>query len=1030
MQQGDKRWAALLAMDIVGFSALTQKLGEETVYELLQDVLGIARDAVTTHEGHVVDVAGDGVLASFGAPTAVENASLLACRAAEQIRSELRAAAGRMLRAYGVAPQVRMGLGGGTVMVAHRAADDIKLVGDPVNIAARLQALAAPDTVLIGPTIAREVTGFVTTADPQDVKLKGYDEPMTTVRLVNVIDAASRFEVIRKRGLSAFVSRRAEFARATEIFAPHAANSSLLLSGVAGIGKSRLLFEVLAHVEGSRPAHVGQCASNLTGRAFAPLEQVIQRASGVAEEAGFAAQMAALRPTVPDCYDDAGLTRYLSPRDTEMDPVGRLLHDRAFMSSALTSIARRTDAVIVVEDVHWADTATVDVLKSLIAASVPLVMTSRNPEPIESMPALIHIALAPMADVEIVEIFADRAGLALSPNLQARVAKSAEGIPLIAEEMALVVAASDGLIETDAGLDLEDPDSVLFTGNLQQLVLSRVDRLPSEEKETLQIASAIGRDFAWPVVGAVMGQDVDPDPDRFDGIVEALDGRTGRFSHALIREAVYSGLLARQRQDIHRKIAEAIIAQSNAPRAAVLAEHYLAAEMLPEAAVALISAGDEAFQVYDMSQADQMFTQAFDLVQADPAVLSDADYVRLCDVWMRSRSVYGLYRKILEVSDDFLPRLGQVAYLPGVSIARSVVALALTGGRDYSGARDLLLETIALAEAEGDAYGAAWAKSTLARVYDETNWEGPEAARNLCAEILPVAEDTHDRLLAMTAHYLTFASYRACGMQNSAMAVSEKLEAMAEVYDDRRAAAYANWARGVLFSTLGEPEKSATYVAEGKKYVIPLTTDSRVLQWLEVFTEVYTHPPEDVRARVAALRAEAVELLDYNLIHSGDWIRTVLEFRTGRLAAGWRLTEQLKATFEEAGNANLVRQNLITRAEVVLTVLGLIDPDSEAPPDRPKFPRGKPKFADIAMFIRLKLFGTRIAQRDLEDYVALDPQKRGAHFARAQIGLGLIAAKRQQRDRAREHLNMGLRHARDESIEVLVARAEAGLATL
>ncbi len=1030
MQQGDKRWAALLAMDLVGFSALTQELGEETVYELLQEVLDLARDAVTAHKGHVVDVAGDGMLASFGAPTAVENASLQACRAAEQIRSALRTAGGSMLRKYGVTPQVRMGLGGGIVMVAHRAADDIKLVGDPVNIAARLQALAAPDTVLIGPTIAREVMGFVTTADPQEVTLNGFDAPMTTVRLVNVIHAASRFEGTRKRGLIAFVSRRAEFAKATEIFAPNAAEAALLLSGVAGIGKSRLLFEVLAHVANSRPAHVGQCAPDLTGRAFAPLEQVIQRASGVAEDAGLAAQMEALRAAVPDCYEDAGLARYLSPRDTEMDPVGRLLHDRAFMSGVLTAMAKATQAVIVIEDVHWADTATVDVLKGLIEAGVPLVMTSRTAAPMDGTPGLMHIALAPMADAEIVEIFADRAGLALSTQLQARVAKSAEGIPLIAEEMALVVAASDGLIETDDGLDLEDPDSVLFTGNLQQLVLSRVDRLPLKEKETLQIASAIGRDFAWPVVGAVLGQEVDPDPDRFDGIVDALDARTGRFSHALIREAVYSGLLARQRREIHRKVAEAITAQSNAPRAAVLAEHYLAAEMLPEAAVALISAGDEAFQIYDMFQADQMFTQAFDLVHADPAVLSDEDFVALCDVWMRTRSVYGLYRKILEAADDFLPRLGQVAYRPGVSIARSVVALAMTGARDYPAARDLLLETIAQAEAEGDAYGAAWAKSTLARVYDETNWEGPQAARDLCAEILPVAEESGDRLLAMTAHYLTFASYRACGMQNSAMEVSEKLEAMAEVYDDRRAAAYANWARGVLYSTLGEPEKSATYVAEGKKYVIPLTTDSRVLQWLEVFTQVYTHPPDVVRERVAELRAEAVDLLDYNLIHSGDWIRTVLEFRSGRLAAGWTLTEQLKGTFEEAGNANLVRQNLITRAEVVLTVLGLIDPDSEAPADRPKFPRGKPKLADIAMFLRLKLFGTRIAQRDLEEYVSLDPQKRGAHYARAQIGLGLIVAKRQQGDRAREHLEKGRRHARDESIEVLVARAEAGLATL
>ncbi|MEL6642043.1 MAG: AAA family ATPase, partial [Pseudomonadota bacterium] len=533
VQQGDKRWAAMMALDLVGFSSLTQRLGEETVYELLQAVLQIAEAAVTGHDGHVVDVAGDGLLAGFGAPTAVENASLQACRAADQIRAALRAAEGAMLRTYGVTPQVRMGLGGGTVMVAHRANDSVKLVGDPVNIAARLQALASPGTILIDDAIARDVTGFVTTAAPQDVTLKGFDAPVRAARLVSVVDATSRFDGLRKRGLSAFVSRREEFERAVAIFDKVPDQAALLLSGVAGIGKSRVLFEVLAHVADSRPAHVGQCAPDLTGRAFAPLEQVIKSASGVSDDAGFADQMVALRVTVPDCYDDAGLARYLSPRDTEMDPVGRLLHDRAFINGVLMAVVAASDAVIAVEDVHWADTATVDVLKSLIAAGAPVVMTSRAPEPFAGVSGLMHLPLSPMADADIVEIFAGRAPLALSPALLARVAKSAEGIPLIAEEMAQVVAGGDGLVETEAGLDLADPDSSLFTGNLQQLVLSRVDRLPPAEKETLQIASAIGRDFAWPVVGAVMGDAVDPDPDRFDGIVEAFDDRTGRFSHAL-----------------------------------------------------------------------------------------------------------------------------------------------------------------------------------------------------------------------------------------------------------------------------------------------------------------------------------------------------------------------------------------------------------------------------------------------------------------------------------------------------------------
>ena len=1031
LQEGDKRWVAVLAMDIVGFSSLTQTLGAEKVYDLLQEVLQIARVTIEKHGGHVVDTAGDGILAAFGAPAALENASLLTCRAADEIMTTLYARADNLAQRFGVAPQLRLGIAGGNVMVAYGPDRAVKLVGDPVNLAARLEALATPDTVLLTDTIQREVAGYVATDHPETVHLKGFADPVQVHRMGQILDTPTRFEGQRKRGLGAFVSRSTELQQALSVFDGSTDKTALLLSGVAGIGKSRLLFEVLDHI---RPTHrplVGQCAPDKTARPFAPIEMVIQSASGLSGTASLRDQIAAIRKQVPDSCDDAGIARYTLPRALELDPVGRVLHDRDFLEKVLTRVAAATKSVLVFEDVHWMDTATADLLAALVTSDTPLLVTTRDPDALTLPANVAHIALQPMADTDIGRIFAAQSIQPLAPALTTRVIHKAEGIPLIAEEIGHALRSSGKLQATDAGFDLKDASGGILSGNLQQLVLSRIDRLPPAQRKTLQIASAIGRDFSWPLLQNVVGEGAaTPALDRFDGIIDALDARTGRFSHALIREAVYDGLLSGQRQDIHRRIAGALVAQDQPPDSANLADHYVQADMPEAATKALIQAGDEALQVYDLLQADRRLSQAFEYVCVAPEVLDDVTYARLCHLWMRALSINGNYRRILSVADRFLPRLTQSPYAPGSGTARALVALARTGGRDYTGARDLLLETIADAEAHGDTHGAAWAKSTLARVYDETNWEGPTATQALCQEILPIAEAAQDRLLAMTAQYLMVASLRACGRRVEALETANEIEALAEKYQDRRARGYANWARAVVFTVGGDPEAAARVLAVAKEDILPHTTDSRVIQGVEIFTQIYSEPPEVVRQRTDQMRARATELLDYNLIHSADWIRTVLELRAGHLAVGWRMADDLIPRFEKAGNINLLRQAHIMRAEVLLTIAGLIDPDSEAPDDRPKFARAKPKLADVLTFARLKFQAKRLARRELEICVHLDPQKRGAHFARAQIGLGLIAASMRQADRAKDHLQQGLDHASAEGIAVLCARAEAGLAKL
>ena len=866
LQDGDKRWSAILALDVVGFSGLTQTLGQEKVYDLLQRVLRLVGAIVEEHGGYVVDTAGDGILAAFGAPVAIEDASLQTCRAAQAVTGALTRDAPAFQSDFGHVPQVRIGIAGGNVMVVREAGGGIKLVGDAVNLAARLEALAGPEEVILTDVIRQDAVGSILAEDARDVQVKGFAQPLRVHRLAGLRAAPTRFLGASRRGLSAFVSRDAEVAQALDVL--QNGGRSLAISGVAGIGKSRLLHEVLLRLGPEARAVIAQCAPGDAGRSLTAARSLVKRLSGLPETATLADHLHHLREVAPGSCTADGIARFTSPLAAEKDPVGRVLHDRAFLTTLFRSVTRLSPTRLVLEDVHWIDRATGDLLADLIAADVPLVLTTREVAGVPYADEVTHLGLLPLGQDDIARILTGQIDRPLAPALVTRVIDRAEGNPLVAEEMASTIRASASLIETPEGLDVDAPTQEILSGNLQQLVLSRVDRLSVAQRKTLQVAAAIGRDFGWALVQAASDPaEFAADVAGYEGIIEGLDAQTARFSHALVREAVYDGLLSVQRRDIHRRVAVALEQLGRDNGFATRAHHYVAAEMAPEAARALLRAGDEALQAYDLFEADRRFTDAFAYTVADPSVLDDVSYAELCHLWMRTLSVNGNYGKALKASEQFLPRLTGGAYLPGSAVARAIVALALTGARDYAAARDLLLTTIAEAEAHDDAHGAAWAKSTLARVYDESDLGGHRQVQALCEEIIPIAQSTDDRLLEMTAHYLLVANYRTCGRRLKALETADAIEAIADRYQDRRARAYANWARAVMHSAAGDPEAAAGLLAIAQEDVLPHTTDNRVLQTVDIFIRLHTDPLDTVRPRIAKLRARMVDLLDYNLIH-------------------------------------------------------------------------------------------------------------------------------------------------------------------
>lgn len=1027
--EGDKRWTAILSTDMVNFTAISQEIGPEKTYQLLSRMLGIADEVITTHGGHVVDTAGDSVLAAFGAPTALENAPLQSCLAAVEFHARIELDAPQISREFGVNPQFRTGIGGGSTMVAHLEDGAIKVVGNPVNKAARLQSVAQPGEIVISETIKREAEGHVKVADNGLVEVKGFAEPIQTFRLLGRLETISKFEGTQRRGLTEMVSRQTEMQQALAAISetvPHC----VVVSGAAGIGKSRLTHEIIKEVTDDRPVYIGQCATGGQTVPYGPFFDILRQAGRADWGADRATIFAALFKRHPQFEDPAIVAQILASESQRRDQTERALKTRAYFEHLLRGVSAAENCVIVIEDAHWIDTASNALLSIFGASPVAMVVTSRPGFHADWMngDAVVRIDLQPLSEDEITRVSEAFLEAALSPDLAQLIAEKSEGIPLIAGEIARALAQADRLTASDEGLAVKEGEGSLLTGNLEQLVLSRVDRLGAEEKAALQVAATIGRDFSQSHLDRAIGT-VAPlaeIADAPDLIEEVAEGQW-RFSHALIRDAVYDSLLTEQRQTAHQQIAEALKEDERSENWSIIADHLLQSRV-PETAVSfLIKTAGQNLSAYALYEVDHRLETAMGFLETDPDLVDDDMFRDLAVNWLRALHQIGDFGRMISVSQRVLPRVAQSGYSSALSITRTLTSIALAHSRDYRAAVELAQKALDDADARDDASGAAWAKVSLMRIFDETKWGDLETIERLAQEIAPVAEDTKDNHLAMSALYLLSSAYRTTGNRLKSLKVIDEIEDFASKHSDRRARGYAQWARAIVYSSEGNPELAQGVVASARENVIPGGGDARVVSGLEHFCNLFLRPPEELRQPIRNLRDEARALRDFNITHAMAWTAAVLELKAGNLAAGWRTLNEFIDEAEAAGNLNLVAQGYVTKSEVLLSLAGLLDLDAEAPPDRPVFPKKWPSPVDLFAFVTLKVSAKHQAEATLKKCQNMP----GEPFqSRCLIGLGMLAAARGDQAKARALLEEGKRDAEAEDLQIMVRRAERALASL
>jgi class 3 adenylate cyclase/tetratricopeptide (TPR) repeat protein len=582
---GERRQLTSMFCDLVASTPLSLRLDPEDFSEVIRIFQDACAGVITRGSGYVARYQGDGVLAYFGYPRAREDEAQSAARAALDIVAKI----GQLRTPDGEPLSVRVGIATGlVVVVGEPSASGIGLeqsiVGETLNLAARLQGVAGPGEIVISEATRRLCGAMFEYEQRGDIDLKGFPEPVTIYRLLGEGSAQSRFDARTISGLNPFVGREQELDVLLARWSAARAGCGQIVhvSGEPGIGKSRLALALVEHVGGGSAGIVKwNCAAHLANRALHPIVRDIETRAGFSRGVSVEARRARIDALVsgsPTLFaDDAGFLNDLLGIETvtrlELDAAARARRIYSVLARWLAGMARDMPVLILVEDAHWADAATLDFLTMFIdrIARLPaLLLVTHRPEftpPWTHAKHAATIALEPLdATAGALLLSAVVRDHVLPPSVLHTILRKAGGVPLFVEELArTVLDAVPGLRRS-----AESFEALTIPATLQDSLMARLDQL-GDAKELAQIGSVIGREFT-----PAMLQAVAPDhPDIEGGLRRLCESGLARehrendavgitFHHALIQDAAYESLLKKRRRDLHRAVAEAMLAQDPA----------------------------------------------------------------------------------------------------------------------------------------------------------------------------------------------------------------------------------------------------------------------------------------------------------------------------------------------------------------------------------------------------------------------------------------------------------------------------------
>ena len=1017
---GEYRHAVALVADMVGSTQTTETLGAERAYLMIRQLTQAMSDVASQYNGITLKTVGDGIIALFGAPVASETAALDACRAGLAIVDKMSELGPSLRKEFGITPEVRIGIASGEVMVVQSAPDGFDATGSAMNLASRLEAFADPGQIVVEQGIVRDLAPLGKLDSLGHRKIKGLSDTRELYRLIGLAPATTSFEIRRSKSSSRMVGRDSELSDIRDWVLDRKAGPKLcVIEGPPGIGKSRMVDALCGDLSGKVKARFGNCLFNATDRILLSLVEVIRNELNKnADPEASQALNEDLSRLFREKRDPSALfVDVLSGQEGnaqksyDHQAAYRLRSD---VVEVIGKIASQSEKIVVIEDGHWIDTLSSDILQELVEngpSEIRIIVTARPGQAPKWMraPAVKVVPLKSLAEDDVRDMADDILGGAKADaSVIEAIAARSEGNPFFAEEMIRHIG-------------LEGFERVEAIGSIQNIVFSRFDRLLPDFKQFLRFAAVEGRVFDTNVIkiaSELPDFDIEKVLDNTGGLLEQAPGRPAehlQFSHVLVRDVIFGSVPEIEKPAIHRSLGNTLesLTGGGPAVAEALADHFEASGDVGKAFSYQTTAASSALRRYALEACLARCERALESISAAEEPTNTDELAALIEVYVRCLDIIGEFRILAEVVSSYIERIPK-----GYSrtVCMTLWSKSLGHGAQFVDAIAVGDRAIREAESAGDDIGLAWARVVRMRNILDAGVDQPGEMHTLFDLTKEIGEGGSDFYLTTFRLYTMLAWHRRMGEFGKARELGEQLLAWSKEVGDSRGIGHGAWAMALISRFEQAVDVTLQYAKLSLENAVPGTSDYLVAKALDYTASIESALLDDPEVFTDIIdRTE--QMGNYPLRNACLMQRAIGYFRVGKIKKGWGEFENAKDLL--LGTVIREQENFmrIAECEILLSLGGMMPSQG---------PRPKLGLIDIFFVLTLRPSIRRRLKSAVEGiYKEAEAFGTGGYvLARASTIEGLMMVKSKP-EQAREKIQMARQYYLDEGCISEVERLDA-----